>query len=69
VSLKILESLILNKMIYMQHTEDQFIKYPSTSKAHQIEALVEGVSIDYGYSHPVTGKVHENLVDDNGEVY
>lgn len=54
----------------MKHTEDQFIKYPSPSKAHQIEALVEGVSIDYGYSHTETGKVHENLVEENvGEPY
>lgn len=53
----------------MKNTEDQFIKYPSPPRQHQIEALVEGVSIDYGYSHPVTGKVHENLVEDNGEVY
>lgn len=56
-------------MINIQHTEDQFIKYPSASKAHQIEALVEGVSIDYGYSHSATGEVHENLVEDNGDVY
>lgn len=53
----------------MQHTEEQFIKYPSPSKAHQIEALVDDVAIDYGYSHPETGKVHENLVEDSGEVY
>lgn len=53
----------------MKHTEEQFNKYPSVSKAQQIETLVEGVAIDYGYSHPVTGEVHENLVENNGEVY
>lgn len=56
-------------MINMQHTEEQFNRYPSMSKEQQILSQVEGVSIDYGYSHPETGKVHENLVEDSGEVY
>ena len=56
-------------MINMQDTEEKFNQYPSPSKAHQIEALVEGVSIDYGYSHPETGKVHENLTVDSNEPY
>jgi len=54
----------------MQHTEERFNRYPSMSKEQQILSQVEGVSIDYGYSHPVTGEVHENLVVESvGEPY
>jgi len=53
----------------MQTTEERFNKYPSPSTAHLIESRVEGVSIDYGYNQSLTGEVHENLVEDNGEVY
>lgn len=55
--------------IYINHTEKEFNKYPSVSKAQQIESLVEGVSIDYGYNYSVSGEKHEELLEDNGEVY
>lgn len=54
---------------YMSHTEEQFNKYPSVQKAQQIESLVDGVSIDYGYNYSVSGEKHEELLEDNGEVY
>ena len=54
---------------YISHTEEQFNKYPSVSKAQQIESLVDGVSIDYGYNYSVSGEKHEELLKDNGEVY
>lgn len=56
-------------MINMQDTEERFNKYPSPSTAHLIESRVEGVSIDYGYSHSVSGNIHENLVEDSNEPY
>jgi len=55
--------------IYINHTEEEFNKYPSVSKAQQIESLVEGVSIDYGYNYSESGEKHEELLEDNGEVY
>ncbi len=45
-------------MIHMQETEEKFIKYPSVSKAQQIESIVDGMSIDYGY-HSSSGTIHE----------
>ena len=54
---------------YISHTEEQFNKYPSVSKAQQIESLVEGVSIDYGYNYSVSGEKHEELLEDSNEPY
>ena len=50
-------------MINIQQTADNFDKYPSESKAQQVESMVEGVSIDHGYSAS-SGATHEILKED-----
>ena len=54
------------KNIHMQATEEKFCKYPSTSRAHQIEGLVDGVSIDYGHNAS-RGGVHKELLNESEE--
>ena len=55
--------------VLMNYTEEEFNKYPSVSKAQQIESLVDGVSIDYGYNYSVSGEKHEELLEDSNEPY
>ena len=49
--------------INLQDTSENFDKYPSESKAQQVESMVEGISIDHGYSAS-SGATHEILKED-----
>lgn len=54
----------------MTQTAEDFNKYPSESKKQEVEANVEGISIDYGH-YGASGKKHKILLekDTNQEPY
>jgi hypothetical protein len=49
----------------MRETEEKFLKYPNPTKQHQIESLVEGVSIDFGHA----GEHGGSLIKETPEEY
>lgn len=53
-------------MINYTETEERFNKYPSVSKAQELENNIEGISIDYGHSAS-RGGVHEELLNETEE--